>query len=595
MTDFAAPIRRRLQNRAPPADADAGARRGEQYERRLILVMLAFVLFYCALGTRMGLMALSTPEEPRIGASLAADAVRGTITDREGRLMAANLPAWSLYAHPRDVLDPEGTADKLAAIFEDGDRDEMLALLTDDRRFVWIRRPVTPAEKSAVLDIGEPGLLFGSRDMRVYPAGRTAAHIVGSVNAGEEGVHFAEIRGAGGAERYFDARLSDPGQAGEPLALSIDLTMQRVLGEVLEGERRRLGAIGAAGVLMRVETGEILAMVSLPDFDANSTKGLKRDKRGRSPRFNRAVQGRYELGSVFKPLTAAMAIDRGKATPDTMLATGDPIFFGRQRVRDWHRMPDEMSVTDVIRRSSNVGTARLALRVTTPVFKAYLERMGMFDPLPVELSEAAGTRPLLPPKWSELSTMNIAFGHGIAVSPLHLAAAYATLANEGRRVVPSLRVGGQPDHPEFGEPIFDPRTAAQTLTMMRSVVTNGSGRRADVPGFEIAGKTGTADKPYENRPGYDHSRVIATFASVFPVSDPEYVLLVSMDEPTDRSGAQPSRQASRTAAPSIAASVRRLAPLLGLRPRIEQRGPDLAPGPSSGAPTVRAALDGERG
>ncbi|MEM9784031.1 MAG: penicillin-binding transpeptidase domain-containing protein, partial [Pseudomonadota bacterium] len=253
-------------------------------------------------------------------------------------------------------------------------------------------------------------------------------------------------------------------------------------------------------------------------------------------------------------------------------------------------MPDEMSVTDIIRKSSNVGTARLALMVTTPVFKEYLEALGLFAPLPVELSEAAGTQPLLPPQWSELSTMNIAFGHGIAVSPLHLASAYATLANNGRRVVPSLRIGGSPDHPEVGRQVIAPRAAAQTLAMMRRVVTDGSGRRADVPGFEIAGKTGTADKPYEDRPGYDHTRVIATFASVFPVSAPEYVLLVSMDEPTDRSGTHPSRQASRTAAPAIAAAIRRIAPIIGFRPRIEIRGPDLAPG----MPTVPATA-GARG
>ncbi|MEL6196464.1 MAG: penicillin-binding transpeptidase domain-containing protein, partial [Pseudomonadota bacterium] len=254
--------------------------------------------------------------------------------------------------------------------------------------------------------------------------------------------------------------------------------------------------------------------------------------------------------------------------PGSMIETGKPIFFGRQRVRDWHRMPDMMSVTDIIRRSSNVGTAKLALGVTTPRFKAYLERLGMFEPVGIELAEAVGAAPLLPPKWTELSTMNISFGHGIAVSPLHLAGAYATIANGGRRVVPTLVKGGRPD--QAAEAVFSPRAAAETLEMMRRVVTDGSGRRAKVPGYEIAGKTGTADKPDPVRGGYDRTKVIASFASVFPASDPTYVLVVSMDEPTDRSGTRPNRQASRTAAPAVAESVRRLAPVLGLRPRAFQ-------------------------
>lgn len=570
MTDFAAPIRRRLRPRPPDPGIAADAQRTMRDDWRLILVMLAFALFYGVLGVRMTMMALSDPEEPRLGRHGQIDPVRGAIADRHGRLLAANLPAWSLYAHPRDVLDPAGTAAKLAGIFPDLEAEEALALLSSDRRFVWIERPVTPRQKMAVMDIGDPGLLFGRRDMRLYPAGRMAAHVVGGVKAGREDVRWAEFEGSGGVERFFDRRLADPARAGEALRLSIDLTLQTTLSSVLEAERERLGAIGGAGVLMKVETGEVLALVSLPDYDPNIRKKAKDTKAGRSPRFNRAVQGRYELGSVFKPLTAAMALDLGVVGPDTMIETGKPIYYGRQRVRDWHRMPDTMSVTDIIRRSSNVGTAKLALGVTTPRFKEYLARLGMFEPVGIELSEAAGAAPLLPPKWTELSTMNISFGHGIAVSPLHLAGAYATLANGGRRVVPTLIKDGDADGPPrkgAGEQVFSARAAAETLEMMRRVVTDGSGRRADVPGYEIAGKTGTADKPDPVRGGYDRTKVIATFASVFPVSDPEYVLVVSMDEPTDRSGTRPSRQASRTAAPAVAEAVRRLAPILGMRPR----------------------------
>ncbi|MEL6766806.1 MAG: penicillin-binding protein 2 [Pseudomonadota bacterium] len=566
MTDFAAPIHRRLRPRAPEPPR-ATARERDNW--RLILVIFAFVLFYGVLGGRMALMALSEPAEPTLGASAQAEPVRGAITDRAGRLLAANLPAYSLYAHPSEMHDAEGSARALAEIFPDMEEADLRALLTDRRSFVWVRRPVTPRQKDRVLDIGEPGLLFGYRDLRFYPAGRTAAHIVGSVKAGREAVHHAELVGAGGAERHFDKRLRNPAWAGAPLALTIDLSAQAALADVLSREKDRLGAKGAAGILMRT-TGEVVAMVSLPDFDPNERLKKKDKAAGRSPRFNRAVQGVYELGSVFKPITAAMALDAGVATPDSLIATGEPIVWRRQRVRDMHRMPAQMTVTDIIRRSSNVGSARLALMVTTPRFKEYLDALGMFVPSPLEIAEARGSRPLLPPKWTELSTMNIAFGHGLAVSPMHLAAAYATLANDGRRVVPTLRQGYVPEG--AGKEIFSPRAARQVLAMLRSVVTDGTGRRADVKGYEIGGKTGTADKPRENGRGYHRDRVLATFASVFPVSEPEYVLVVSMDEPTDRSGRYPSRQASRTAAPAVREAVRRIAPILGLRPR-----PDLVP------------------
>ncbi|MEM6942224.1 MAG: penicillin-binding protein 2 [Pseudomonadota bacterium] len=567
MSDFAAPIHRRLRPR-PPEPPRSAARARDDW--RLILVIFAFVLFYATLSLRMTLVALSVPAEPTLGAFAHADPVRGAITDRHGRLLAANLPAYSLYAHPGEMHDPERSAKALAGIFGDMAEEEIYALLTDERRFVWIRRPVTPRQKVQIQDIGEPGLLFGHRDLRFYPAGRVAAHLVGSVKAEREAVRYAELVGQGGVERHFDDRLRDPARSGDPLPLTIDLSVQAALAVVLDGEKRRLGAKGAAGILLEVETGEVVAMVSLPDFDPNIRPSEKDKRAGKSPRFNRAVQGVYELGSVFKPLTAAMALDAGAATPDSLIETGDPIRWGRQRVRDMHRMPPLMTVTDIVRRSSNVGSARLALMVTTPRFKSYLDALGMFDPSPLEIAEARGSRPLLPPKWTELSTMNIAFGHGLAVSPMHLAAAYATVANGGRRVVPTLRKGHVPEG--AGEPVFSPRASRQVLAMLRAVVTDGTGRRARVEGYELGGKTGTADKPREDGRGYARDRVLATFATVFPISEPKYVLIVTMDEPTDRSGAYPSRQASRTAAPAVREAVRRMAPILGLRPR-----PDLVP------------------
>ena len=561
MSDFAAPPFRQAHGRAQSASRGGAATRPRD-DWRLIVVMLALLLVYTAVGVRMGLMALNEPVEPQLarGAGMATP-VRGEIVDRNGNLLAANLPAFSLYAHPREIKDAAAVARDLAAIFPDMSAEQLIKRLSRGSRFVWIKRPITPRQRQRVLDLGYPGLKFGSRTMRIYPAGRTVAHIVGNVRAGNEDVRFAELVGAGGVEGYFDERLRDPARLGAPLELSIDLTVQAALRDVLAAGMAQFTAKGAMGVLMDVRTGELLALVSLPDFDPNRAPEPFNGPPEFNPRFNRTVQGRYELGSTFKVLTAAFALESGVVGPETLIETGSALTYGRYRIRDMHRMPPEMTVTDIVVRSSNVGAARLALRVGTPRLKDYFKRLGFFEPLPLELAEAEHAPPLLPPKWTDLSSMTISFGHGIAVSPVHLAAAFATLAGGGKRVLPTLIKGGA----EPTERVFSPETARTMMQIIREVVRRGTGRRTNLPGYEVGGKTGTADKV---RPGggYYKSRVIATFASVFPTSNPRYALVISLDEPVDLSGPKPKREASRTAVPVTAAAIRRIAPLLGMRP-----------------------------
>lgn len=528
---------------------------------RLVIVMLALFLCYAAVSVRMGLMALDEPAEPSLARSGGGIPVRGEITDRQGRLIAANLPAFSLYANPREIKNPTKVAQELARIFPDMSEAGLYARLARDASFVWIRRPVTPSERQQVLDLGHPGLKFGSRAMRVYPPGRVVAHIVGGVRAATEDVRYAELVGAGGVEGYFDERLRDPARLGRPLALSIDLSAQAALRDVVAAGVARYAAKGAAGVIIDVRTGEVLAMVSLPDFDPNAGPGDFTGPAELSPRFNRAVQGRYELGSTFKALTAAIALDAGVVSPETMIDTGSALVYGRERIRDLHGMPPQLSVTDIIVRSSNVGAARLALRVGTPRFKDYFKRLGLFEPPPLELAEAGRAVPLLPPEWTDLSSMTISFGHGMAVTPVHLAAAVATVANGGRRVRPTLVKGGA----EPGEQVLAPATSRRMTEILREVVRRGTGRRTDLPGYEVGGKTGTADK-YRPEGGYYKDRDISTFVSVFPTSTPQYVMVISLDEPVDRSGRYISREASRTAVPITAAAISRIAPILGMRP-----------------------------
>lgn len=536
-------------------------------EGRLLVLGAAFALAFGAVGMRMGSLAASVPEEPRTAA--AGNPIigqRADIVDRNGRILATNLQTHSLYAQPQQMIDPLGAAQKLKAIFPELDEARLVKDFTGKRKFVWIRRQLSPEQMQQVHDIGSPGLLFGPREMRLYPNGPIASHVLGGASYGREDVASAEVIGVAGIERKFDSLLRDPANEGKPLELSLDLTVQAATEEVLAGGMSLMNAKGAAAVLMDMQTGEIIAMASLPDFDPNNRpQVLLKGDQSDSPLFNRAVQGVYELGSTFKIFAVAQAMDLGLLNPDTIIDTKGPLSWGRFRVRDSHSMPAAMSATDVIVKSSNVGTGRIALQLGADRQKSFLSRLGFAEATPVELSEAPSGAPLLPKNWSEISTITISFGHGLSSSPLHLAAAYASLLNGGTRITPTLL---RSDTVQQGERIVRPETSARARSMLRQVVVRGTASMGEVPGYLVGGKTGTADKAKPTG-GYYDDKVIATFASIFPANDPKYVLIVTLDEPSENSGDEPRRTAGWTAVPVAAEMIRRIAPLLGLRPQIE--------------------------
>jgi cell division protein FtsI (penicillin-binding protein 3) len=538
-------------------------------EGRLLLLGVAFTIAFTVIGGRMGLLAATEPSEPR-GANSGAQimAGRADLTDRNGRLLATNLLTHSLYAQPRDMVDPARVARELARIFPDLDANLLLARFTDGRSFMWVRRKLSPEQMQAVHDIGDPGLLFGPREMRLYPNGRLAAHVLGGASFGTEGVHSAEVIGTAGIEKYLDAQLRDPALEGKPVALSLDLTVQATTQEVLEVGMKMMNAKGAAAILLDVHTGEILALVSLPDFDPNDrpqaqAKGDPAD----SPLFNRAVQGVYELGSTFKIFAAAQALDLGLLELSSMVDADAPMVWGKHRIKEFENRNygPLLSVRDVIVKSSNVGVANIALMIGAVRQQAFLKSLGFFGPTPVELVEAAGAKPLIPKRWAEIVTITASYGHGMSASPMHLAAAYAAIANGGKAVRPTLlRVDKPQDYPA----VMSNDTALKTIDMLRGVVTEGTASLGDVDGYQVAGKTGTADKPKATG-GYYHDKVINTFASLFPASNPKYVLIVTLDEPVETTGPIPRRTAGWTAVPVAAEITRRVAPLLGMRPIIE--------------------------
>ncbi len=535
-------------------------------ERRLKFTTVCFVVGFAVIGLKMGAIAATDAREPATGGLAGADIVsaRADITDREGRVLATNVTATALYAQPRLMINPLTAAEGLAQIFPDMEVEVWQKRFTSGSKFYWLKGNISPEQQQAVHDLGEPGLLFGQREMRVYPNGQLAGHILGGARYGEQDVRAAEIKGVAGVEAEFDDYLSDPAREGAPLRLSIDVSVQTAMERVLASGMRLMSAKGAAGVLMDVNTGEIVSMVSLPDFDPNSrpapsTEGTPGD----SPLFNRAVQGVYELGSVFKILTIAQSLELGLTNSGTIIDTSGPLRQGRFSIRDFDDYGDRLSVTDVIVKSSNIGTARIALEIGAERQQSFLKSLGLFESTPVELAEAPGAHPLVPARWPDISTMTISYGHGISVSPLHLATAYASVLNGGTRVQPTLLAREGPVEP--GPRIVSSRVSAEARNMLRQVVTRGTASLAEVEGYQIGGKTGTADKP-SPAGGYYDDKTISTFAGVFPAQDPKYVIVVTLDEPSIEAAGQLRRTAGWTAVPIASELVRRVAPLLGLRP-----------------------------
>lgn len=542
-------------------------------EGRLLVLGVFFFCAFAVVGARMGLLAVSDPVEPRAHApgSIIAN-TRADIVDRNGRILATNLDTHALYAQPPSLIDAEGAAQKLAQIFPDLDPERLIKDFTGKRKFLWVKKKISPEQMQAVHDIGDPGLLFAPRDMRLYPNGNLAAHIMGGASFGREGVRAAEVIGVAGAEKYFDNYLRDPANAGKPLELSLDLTVQAAAERVLEGGMKLMNAKGATSILMDVHSGEVISVASLPSFDPNNRpRPAVEGDASDSPLFNRSVQGVYELGSTFKIFAAAQAMELGLVNANTMINTAGPMKVGGHNIGEFdNHNYGTITVSQIIEKSSNRGTGRLALMIGKERQQEFLRSLGLFERTSFEIVEASGGRPLLPERYTDLSAVTISYGHGLSTTAMHLAAAYSAIANGGRAVMPTLL---KQNGPQMGKRVMRTEVAAASRRMLRDVVVgeHGTASFGEVPGYFVAGKTGTADKPKPNG-GYYKAKTITTFASMFPAHDPRYVLIVTLDEPIETSSGKPRRTAGWTAVPIAAEMIRRVAPLLGMRPAIEPTG-----------------------
>ncbi|HEX2942369.1 MAG TPA: penicillin-binding protein 2, partial [Rhodopila sp.] len=567
----------------------------EKTRSRLVIAAGGFVVLFSAVLGKLALATIVAPLAPHRVERPVADIVaaqphdplevalpgqRATITDRNGQPMAISIATVALYADPRQIANPDEVAAQLKRILPRLDVAETIERLKRDKKFVYLAREITPREQLAINDLGIPGIDFQPTQHREYPLGRTAAQVLGGVDVDE--------RGFAGVEKYFDERLRTN---SEPLRLSIDLQVQAAVREELSAAMQTFEAIGACGIVMDVRTGEVLAMVSLPDYDANNVRTAPAEDR-----FNRAVEGTYEPGSTFKLQTASMALDSGLVHIWDEFDASHPIHIGRFTITDFEGKHRWLYLPEVLAYSSNLGAAHIALTVGGERQRAWLKGMGMFGRTGIELPESA--RPIVHPAsaWKEVVTMTVGFGHGISVTPLHVVRGTAAIANGGTLLRPTI-LAKDPGDPVDGVRVMQESTSEIMRKLMRLVVTDGFGKAAEVAGYYPGGKTGTAEKVSAHG-GYKKHTNVSAFMSVFPMNAPRYAVYMMLDEPHGNKSTYGYATAGWVAAPAAGKVIARIGPMLGLLPDIRDMPAinqalyiPLQPGRPPGAPARGPAYD----
>ena len=527
-------------------------------QNRIRLIGMCFIAAFLAIAaqlTRLTIFPADDGGKPRIEAEDRLP--RPDIVDRNGVLLATDVAVASLYADPSKIIDIDEAIELLTATVPDLDAKDLRRKLTSQKRFAWLKRQVSPEERDAVYNLGIPGVSYVNERRRVYPQGRLGAHVVGYVDL--------DTKGIAGIEKYLDgkgalytASLAEPTEhKTQPAQMSIDIRVQAALIDEISKAITKFSAIGGGGIVMDITTGEVLSLVSLPDFNPNQeNKNFSRDQQ------NRMTSGVYELGSVIKAVTFAMAFDYGAADLTTMYDARFPLVIGRQRINDFHAQRRVMSVPEVFTHSSNIGTAKMALDVGLEQHQEFLKRVGLFERLQTELPESA--RPLLPKRWSRIASATAAFGHGFAVQPLQGAAVVAGLLNGGHMMTPTLLKRSGEEAMAMAETIVKPETSEKMRYLFRLNGKEGSASKADVIGYRVGGKTGTAEKVVNGR--YAKDKRLASFIGAFPMDAPRYLILVMLDEPKATPETYGFATAGWNAVPTAGLIIERIAPMLGVAP-----------------------------
>jgi cell division protein FtsI (penicillin-binding protein 3) len=549
--------------------ADLFRMRLDKSGHRVFMVAAGFTCIYAIITGRLVQLALR-PDPPTQYRKAANEisGIRPDIVDRNGEILATDINTVSVFAEPRRIIDKDEAVELITAVLPDVDARDLREKLSSKKGFVWVKREITPRQQQEVYRLGLPGVGFMPEHKRVYPNGPEASHVLGSVNLDNVGI--------AGIEKYIDSQgMADLAMAGfarqstdlKPVQMSIDLRVQHAVRDELVKGMEKYKAKAAGGMILEVNTGEIVSLVSLPDFDPNNPADALDPNR-----INRLTVGVFEMGSTFKALTLAMALESGKFNINSTVDARGALHYGRFKIGDYHPTNRILTVPEVFIHSSNIGTARLAMGVGVSGHQAFLRKMGQLDRMRTEMPESA--EPIVPQRWGELNTMTIAFGHGLAVAPMQAVAAVGALVNGGYLITPTFLRRTQEEAMAKAQRVIKPETSEALRYIMRLNAVMGSAAKAAIPGYFVGGKTGTAEKVIGGR--YSKNRLFTTFMAVAPADKPKYLFLTIYDEPQGLPETYGFATAAWNAGATTGKIVERVAPLLGLPPRFE---PPVAPFP----------------
>lgn len=536
--------------------------RAAKARARVGLAILAFALVYALIGSRLVMFAIGADAHSarRAASQEVVATARPDIVDRNGAILATDVKAASMFGEPRRIIDKDEAIELLTATVPDLDEAEVRERLSARKGFVWLKREITAKQQQDIHKLGLPGIGFLRENKRVYPTGNEVAHLIGLVNIDNQGI--------AGMEKWLDNQgLADLHRAGfatdrlqKPVELSVDLRVEHALRDELLKAKEKFHTKAASGLVTNVNTGEIIAMVSVPDFDPNNPKEAHDPDR-----INRLTTGVYEMGSTFKAFTLAMALDTGKYGLDSLWDARGPLHYGKFAIHDDEPKGRFLNMKEVFTFSSNVGAARIALSQGVEAHKAFLRKMGQLDRLRTELPESAS--PILPRRWSELNTITIAFGHGMAVAPLQAVMGVSALANGGLLIPPTFLKRSEEEARAIAKRVIKPETSDKMRFLMRLNAEIGTAKKANVPGYYIGGKTGTAEKVVNGR--YAKKRVLTAFTAILPADKPKYQLLIMLDEPQALKETYGFITSGWNAVPTAGNVITRIGPLLGIKPRYD--------------------------
>jgi len=536
--------------------------RNKKARARLGLAVVGFCVIYLIIAAKLVIFAVA-PESHVARRSGSGDAVataRPDILDRNGEILATDVKTPSLFAEPRRIIDVDEAIELLTAVMPDLDTTELRERLGSKRGFVWLKREISAKQQVEVHRLGIPGVGFLTENKRIYPNGPEVSHLLGHVNVDNQGI--------AGIEKWLDGRgLADLHRAGfasdrqqKPIELAVDLRVQHALRDELMAAREKYKAKASAGLVLDVRTGEVLAMVSEPDYNPNNPREALDPNR-----INRLTTGVYEMGSTFKALTLAMALDSGKVNIGSSFDARMPLRYGRFNIDDYHAQRRMLTVPEIFTYSSNIGAARMALAIGVEGHKAFLRKLGQLDRLRTELPESA--EPLVPKRWGELNTVTIAFGHGLSVAPLQSLMGVGALMNGGLLIPPTFLKRTQEEARALAKPVIKPETSVLMRYLMRLNAEKGTATKADVKGYYVGAKTGTAEKVVNGR--YSKTRLLSDAMAVLPADDPRVLLLIMLDEPQGIPETHGFATSGWNAIPTAAKVIARIAPLLGIEPRFD--------------------------